>query len=122
MEIIEFKNINNVLVSDNEIAYNPEEHIAVVENGVSYEKSFRVGTYEIYNQKINYKILAPFYDNEVSNYILEKKGILLSIDYDFDKVMREEKIENVLGVTRIIRINFQIKNITNGIDCKICEC
>ena len=49
-------------------------------------------------------------------------GGILSIENDFDAVMKDEKLERLLGNVRLNRMVFELKQITNGKDCEPCEC
>ena len=121
MEIVECikKNDWYVHLADDG-AYDVEREIALIkENSTDYEFTFSVGCNKFYNATHKYKMLYPTSNyNDAWNYISSKKGNITSIETDFDEIMKDEGLQGALGNVRLNRINFEIKTLTNGKDCK----
>lgn len=121
----EFKNINGVLVDENEMAFNPECDVAIVMVSSSYTEIGKIKCDKLYNRITSYKM---FFDEKLenSNDIVEhlKQFDLRTItrDYDHNRIMIEEGFSNALGSVRIIRINYQTIEKIIGNDCTVCEC
>lgn len=120
--ILEFKKINGKYISENETAYNPECDIAFVKISNFNTKLFSYNGVNIYNSEITAKILCTQYNKEVSDYLHSLKASVTSIDEDFDFVMRDEGLTNILGETRLIRINFTYNIKISDADCRDCNC
>ncbi len=121
MEIVFCQKKDGKLVHDQQ-GWNPEHEIAVYEVSNVFNPIFKLGCTQIYNKVTSYKILTTENNDDVYNYISSLNGKITSIDNDFDKVMRDEQLENALGITQIIRINFTTTIATDGKNCEPCVC
>lgn len=109
--------------ADDSGGFNPESEIALVKGTNTYALKFKQGCKYIYDKVQRYKvILQKTGNNQVNEFIQSNKGHITSIDEDFDKVMREENLTDIMGNVRLIRINYEIKSVTNGKDCEPCIC
>lgn len=121
MEIVFFERKNNILVS-NERAWNPEQEIAVYKVETKVSNAFKIGCSQIYDYVTTYRVLSVGNRNEIQIYIKGMKGKITAFDDNFETVMRNEGLENILGLTQIIQIDFTTTVKTNGKDCRPCEC
>lgn len=124
MEVVEVILKDNMYVRhDNDVALNLEREIGVFLISRSYDLSFRAGHNKIYNETSSYKAL---YNEDaygfIWQWIADRKGTITNISNNFDEVSKEENINGVLGASRINKILFTIKRITNGKDCESCVC
>lgn len=123
MEVVEFLNKNGALVSRDDRAWNPEQEAAQVMDGAAtFTEKFRTKCDPVYEKVQRWKLLTAKYDNEIHDYLKTVKARLINHDTDFERVMREEGLADLLGKTRIERIIFETKEYTNGRDCEPCEC
>lgn len=117
-----FENVGGYLVTKDERAYNSEEDIAIIKGVTNFSLKQKIGCDALYNVTENYRALFKNFDKELFLFISEMGGVITSIDEDFDRIMKAEKLEKSLGLTRIKMIRFTVKKTTNGIDCEPCEC
>lgn len=125
MEVVEVTQNNGVYVRiDDGAAWNPEREIAIVQvDSPTYDLAYRLGSHRLYNITINYKILYPESKyNDAWKYINDIKGTITSVDDNFDVVMPDEGLTEIMGNVRIARINYSIKKMSNGKDCDDCKC
>ena len=122
MEIKEFIKVNGIYIDYNDEPFNPECHIAIIEDGITYDEKIKVGCEWLYDEVIRYKVLTKEITNDIYEYISYLGGRIISKDTDFDKVMREEKLQEALGNVRIIKLIFETKKVVNARDCRDCEC
>lgn len=123
MEVVEFLYKNGVLVSVDDRAWNPEIEAAMVRDGAaSFSEKFRTKCVPVYEKVQRWKLLTTKYDNEVHDYLKDIKARFISHEKDFEKVMRDEGLQDLLGKTRVEKIIFEIKEYTNGRDCEPCDC
>lgn len=120
--IAEFKSIDGIYVTENGLAFNPECHTAVIEISNTNEFLQKTSTANIYRTTYQNKILTKEFNNDISTYIKSLKAKILSIDNNFDFVMRDEKLENALGKVRLVKIIIEYKKITTDADCRVCVC
>lgn len=125
MEIVECirKNDWYIHVTDDG-AYNAEREIALIKDSSSnFELAYPLGCTRLYFQVITYKLIYPVANyNDAWNYIKGVKGLIKTVETDFDAVMKDEKLGKALGNVRLNRIVFEIKTLTNGKDCNTCVC
>jgi len=121
MQVSLFENINGVLAK-NDLAWNPEFETAIIYKSENYQQITKLGCQRVYERTENYRALCIEFDNDLFDFIRSKNGIITNVDRDFDRVMKTEKLNNLLGKTRIISIDFQIKSKTYGKDCDRCIC
>lgn len=121
MEIVFCEKKNNILVHD-EMAWNPETEIAVYKIGTQIVPTFRIGCTQIYNYITTFRVLSVGNNNIIHDYIKGLKGKITAFDDNFETVMREESLENALGLTQIIKIDFTTTTATNGKNCLPCDC
>ena len=125
MEIVEVVRKNDMYIGRNtDMALNLETQIGVFQNGgASFDLLQKVGCNRLYSKTTTYKILYNEKNyNEAWQYVQDMNGGILSIENDFDAVMKDEKLERLLGNVRLNRMVFELKQITNGKDCEPCEC
>lgn len=125
MEIIEVVRKNDMYVDKKtDRAINFENQIGLFVNGqATFDFFQKVGCDKLYYKSTSYKLLYDEkYYNEAWAKVKEMKGLLTSIESDFDNIMKDEKLERALGNVRINRMIFQTKVMTNGKDCEPCEC
>ncbi|HON21122.1 MAG TPA: hypothetical protein PLW70_07295 [Bacteroidales bacterium] len=125
MEIVEVVRKNDMYIGRNtDMALNLETQIGVFQNGgASFDFLQKVGCNRLYSKTTTYKILYNEKNyNEAWQYVQDMNGGILSIENDFDAVMKDEKLERLLGNVRLNRMVFELKQITNGKDCEPCEC
>lgn len=123
MEIISFISKNGVLVTQDDRAFNAEQEAALVRDGIpTFVPAFTYGCERAYNKTEKFKLLTTKQDSDIDDYISSVKGIVTGIDPDFEKVMKDNGLQDLLGKTRIIQINFEVKTVTNGRNCEPCEC
>lgn len=125
MEIVEVVRKNDMYIGRNtDMALNLETQIGVFQNGgASFDFLHKVGCNRLYSKTTTYKILYNEKNyNEAWQYVQDMNGGILSIENDFDAVMKDEKLERLLGNVRLNRMVFELKQITNGKDCEPCEC
>lgn len=125
MEVVNLINKNNVYVNDaNGMAWNPEREIGIIQNGVAdYDYAFKVGCDKVYLITTTFKALfKDSWHNDTINYIKSLKGDIVSVDNDFDSVMKSENLDSIMGNVRINRIIFKIKTHGDGRDCEPCKC
>ena len=123
MDITRFISKNGVLVSDDDRAFDAEIEAALIKDGAAtFEEKFRFGCNIAYQKTQKYKVLTTKQDADIDEYIRSVRGIVTEIDDDFEKVMKDEGLQDLLGKCRIIKINFETKTTTNGRNCDDCEC
>ena len=125
MEIIECIRKNEWYIhKSDDSPYNAEKEIALIkESATEFDYAFSVGCQKLYNRTLKYKLLYPSCEyNTAWTYIRSVSGTVISIETDFDEIMKDENLERALGNVRINRINFEIKTLTNGKDCEPCVC
>lgn len=123
MEVIEFYPKNGLLASVDDKPFNPEQEAALIKDGAAtFAEKFRVKCFPVYEKTQRWKILTIKYDNEIHDYIKGVDGRFISHDKNFEQVMRDEGMADLLGKTRIEKIIFETKEYTNGRDCDPCEC
>jgi hypothetical protein len=106
-----------------DMAFDAEREIALIETERSFDYAFSIGCDRIYTQTQKFKMLyAEGFYNKAWTYINEIKGMLDSIEVDFDKVMNDEGLQGALGSVRINRLTFTVKRTTNGKNCDVCVC
>jgi len=121
MEIVFCEKKNNMLVHD-EQGWNPETEIAIYKVGTQPIPTFKIGCEQIYNYVTTYRVLSVGNNNLIHDYIKNIKGKITAFDDNFETVMRDEGLENALGNTQIIKIEFTTTIATNGKNCNPCEC
>jgi len=117
-----FENVDGILVSKNETIFNAEEDVAIIKGVSSFELKQKIGCDALYNVTENYKVLFNDFNHELFLFINAMGGIITSIDEDFDRIIKSEKLEKALGLTRVKMLKFIVKKTTNGINCNPCEC
>ena len=123
MDIVQFIPKNGVLVTDDDRAFNAEQEAALIKSTEdTLVPKFRYNCQIAYDKTEKWKILTSENSNDIYDYIDSVKGRITSKDDDFEKVMKEEGLTDLLGKVRIMRINFEIKTITNGKNCDPCVC
>lgn len=123
MDITTFISKNGVLVSEDDRAFNPEQEAALVKDGsADFAEKFRYGCNIAYDRVQKWKILTTEQDEDIDDYIRSVRGIVTEIDDNFEKVMKDEGMQDLLGKCRIIKISFETKTVTNGRNCDDCEC
>lgn len=125
MEIVECIKKNDWYVHLNgDSAYNAEREIALIkESATDYEFALSVGCNRFYNATFKYKLIYPIANyNDAWDYVVSKKGLITSVETDFDAIMKDEGFDVALGNVRLNRIDFEIKTLTNGKDCEPCKC
>ena len=121
MEIVICEKKNNILVHD-EKAWNPEQEIAIYKVGTQIVPTFRIGCNQIYNYITTFRVLSVGNNNIIHDYINNTKGKIVAFDDSFETVMRDEGLEQILGTTQIIKIDFTTTVTTNGKNCEPCNC
>lgn len=123
MEVNEFILKNGNLVTQDDRAFNAEGEAALVKiNPANFELKFKAGCVPIYEKTQEYKLLTAKFDNDLIDYINGLSGTITAINEDFEQVMNDEGLQDLLGNARVIRINFTTKTLTNGMDCNPCDC
>lgn len=111
------------LVDLHDRAWNPEIETAVYKSEPdNFELKFKAGCVPIYEKTQRYTVLTAKFDNEIIDHINDAGGRMTSKDDDFDRVMKDEGLQSILGAARVIKIVYEIKNLTNGMDCDPCVC
>jgi len=106
-----------------DMAFDPEREIALIETDRTFDFAFSIGCDRIYTQTQKFKMLyAERMYNEALAYVSDNNGMLSSVDIDFDTVMKDENLNAALGNVRINRLNFTLKKTTNGKNCEPCTC
>ena len=121
MEIVFCDKKDNKLIH-NQMAWNPEIQIAIYKVSTLVANAFKVGCDQIYNYTNTYRALSNGNKNEIHDYIKSKKGRIIAIDENFERVMQDEGLEDALGRVQIIKIDFTITTTTNGKNCEPCLC
>jgi len=117
-----FENVNGVLVNKEEKAFNPECDIAIIKGISNYSLIKKIGCIPLYDVTENYRALYTKLNTDLFDFIQGMKGQISSIDEDFDKVMKAEKLDKGLGNVRIYKINFTVNLRKSGAVCEPCEC
>jgi hypothetical protein len=124
MEIVECIVKNKMLVhADDSGGFNPEFEIAIIKSKSTSTPKFKVACNTIYDNIQPWRALLQQKDSaQLIAYIKYVGGKLTGTDPEFDKVMKEENLTEIMGNVRLIRINYEIKTVTNGNYCEPCDC